>query len=166
MDDILKRRAEAYAARRKIVFAEQLGLGIHGIVYVAEDNVNFARFAVKVHRYEAAYRREKAAYLRLRELNVWAIRGFNVPVLLQWDDEALALELSIVARPFVLDFAATWLDAPPDFPRDAWQEEIEKRDVFGERWPELQQVLAALESHGLFMFDVTPTNIAFRDERD
>jgi hypothetical protein len=164
VDDILKRRLADYAERRKIVFAEQLGLGLHGIVCIAEDNVNFGRFAVKIHRYAEAYRREKAAYLRLREVGLCAVRGFNVPQMLRCDDEFLAIEMSIVVRPFILDFAATWLDEPPDFPRDFWQDELEKREVFGDRWAEVQRVLAALETHGLHMFDVTPTNIAFRDE--
>src|SRR3989442_10236250 len=30
--------------------------------------------------------------------------------------------MSIVARPFVLDFAGAWLDTPPDFPGETWAE--------------------------------------------
>lgn len=160
VDDIFQ-RADAYAEARNLTFTKELGAGVHGIVRVAKDNVNFRRSAVKFHRSEAPYRREKAAYLRLRELELREVRGFNIPLLLNWDDEFRAIEMTIVRRPFILDFAATWLHEPPDFPQDEWQEEMEKIEVFGERWVEVQRVLAVLRSYGIFMFDVSPTNIAF-----
>ncbi|MDO8538836.1 MAG: hypothetical protein Q7S40_00235 [Opitutaceae bacterium] len=162
MDDIFQ-RAVAYAKARNLTFTKELGAGVHGIVRVAKDNVNFRRFAVKLHRYEDPYRREKRAYLRLRELELTAVRGFNIPQFLHCDDVHRAIEMTIVTRPFLLDFAATWLDEPPDFPQDEWQESLEKREQFGERWPEVQRVLAVLRSHGIFMFDISPTNIGFVD---
>ena len=64
MDDILVQNAEAYAKQRKIVFAEELGSGIHGAVRVVEDNRNFRRFAVKFHRYADVYFRERTPILR------------------------------------------------------------------------------------------------------
>ena len=160
VDDIFQ-RANAYAEARNLTFTKELGAGVHGIVRVAKDNVNFRRSAVKFHRSEAPYRREQEAYLRLRELELRQVRGCNIPLLVNWDDEYRAIEMSIVTRPFVLDFAATWLEEPPDFPQDEWQEEIEQGEIFGERWAEVRRVLAVLRSHGIFMFDVSPTNIAF-----
>ena len=41
--------------------------------------------------------------------------------------------------------------------------EVEKREKFGERWPEVQAVLTALEEYGIQMLDVNPGNIAFMD---
>ena len=79
VDDILVQRCEAYARWRKNAFAEELGYGVHGVVRVVEDNVNFRRFAVKIHRHEAAYFRERTIYQRLMEHGVVTIRGFNVP---------------------------------------------------------------------------------------
>ncbi len=165
MDAILKRRSEAYARRRNIVWAEQLGVGIQGVVRVAEDNGNFARFAVKIHRSQDAFDRELSIYRRLAEHEVVELRGFNVPQLLGWDDECLAIEMSIVARPFVLDFGGAWLDEEPEFSPEQWSYwEDEKSEQFGlRRWLEVLAVLALLRAHGIFMHDVTPTNIAFRD---
>lgn len=163
MDDILVQNAEAYAKQRKIVFAEELGSGIHGAVRVVEDNRNFRRFAVKFHRYADAYFRERTIYQRLVEHGVVTIRGFNVPQLIEWSDELLAVEMTIVDRPFVLDFAGAWLDEPPEFTDEAWADwAAEKEELFGDRWREVQAVLAALRSHGVFMLDVSPANIAFR----
>ncbi len=54
-------------------------------------------------------------YLRLRELQVESIRGHAVPQLLHFDDEFLAIEMTIVSPPFCLDFGGAYLDRPPDF---------------------------------------------------
>lgn len=165
MDAILKGRSEAYARRRNIAWAEQLGVGIQGVVRVADDNGNFARFAVKIHRAEDAYWRELSIYRRLAESSVVTLHGFNVPQLLGWDDECFAIEMSIVARPFVLDFGGAWLDEEPEFSPEHWSYwEEEKREQFGaERWREVLAVLALLRAYGIYMHDVTPTNIAFKD---
>lgn len=165
VDNILNLRAAAYAERRQIVFREQLGCGVQGIVRVAENNVNFERFAVKVHRETEAYYRERLIYQRLGEHGIVRLRGFNVPQLLGWDDDCLAIEMTIVARPFVLDFAGAWLDTQPEFSAEAWRYwEDEKLEQFGvERWREVLAVLALLRTYGVYMHDVTPTNVAFRD---
>jgi hypothetical protein len=165
MDDILRRRSEAYAGRRNSVWAEQLGVGIQGVVRVAQDNGNFARWAVKIHRAEDAYRRELACYQRLAQSEVVTLRGFHVPQLLGADDECLAIEMSIVTRPFVLDFGGAWLDEEPEFSPEQWSYwEEEKLEQFGpERWREVRAVLALLRTYGIYLHDVTPTNIAFRD---
>lgn len=154
---------EAYAGRRKIVWAEQLGVGLQGVVRVAEDNGIFGRFAVKLHRAAGAYARELACYRRLAEHGVVRLRGFNVPQLLGWDDTCVAIEMTIVARPFVLDFGGAWLDVEPEFSAEQWSYwEEEKLEQFGPvRWQEVLAVLALLRAHGIFMHDVTPTNIAF-----
>lgn len=164
MDDILEQRSAAYAKRRKVAFVELLGCGIHGRVRVAENNENLGPFAVKIHRSEEAYLRERTIYQRLREREVVTLRGFNVPQLLEWDDECLAIEMSIVVRPFVLDFAGAWLHFPPEFSPEVWRDwEAEKQELFGERWSEVQQILTALRNHGIYMFDVSPANVAFCD---
>ena len=72
--------------------------------------------------------------------------------------------MTIVARPFVLDFAGAWVDAPPDFPDQTWAEwEAEKREQFDIHWPKVQTVLGALEALDIYMVDVSPSNIAFLD---
>ena len=80
----------------------------------AEECENFE------HRSVEPYLRERAVYERLRDAGVSEILGFNVPQLIRFDDELRIIEMSIVARPFVLDFAGAWLDTPPDFPEETW----------------------------------------------
>lgn len=138
--------------------------GIHGIVYAVEDNSKSVKGAIKVHRAAEPYLRERQAYERLRDAGVSEILGFNVPQLIRFDDELRVIEMSIVTRPFLLDFAGAYLDAPPEFSEDIWNEwEAEKRAQFEERWPIVQSVLAALERSGVHMVDVSPSNIAFVD---
>jgi hypothetical protein len=39
---------------------------------------------------------------------------------------------------------------------------VEKREQFEERWPEVQRVLDAFEELGVYLLDVSPSNITFR----
>ena len=90
------------------------------------------------------------------------ILDFDVPQFISADDTLLTIEMSIVKRPFVLDFAGAYLDAPPSFSDEIWADwETEKREQFDARWPEVQAVLAALEELEIYMVDVSPSNIAF-----
>jgi hypothetical protein len=61
-----------------------------------------------------AYLREKRAYERLKGAGVRTVRGFNVPQLLGCDDALPVIEMTIVQRPFVLDFAGAYLDVRPE----------------------------------------------------
>ncbi len=163
-DDILVGRADAYASLRGIRIAQKLGGGKDGIVSAAKNNADVVGVAVKIHERRDAYLRECAAYVRLRASRVSEIRGFNVPRLLGHDDRLLVLEMTIVTRPYILDFADAWLDRLPEFPENVWTEwEEEKMEQFGPRWPEVQKILQELRRWGIFMLDVSPTNIAFRD---
>ncbi len=163
MDDVFIQNALTYAARHQLQLAERLGFGIHGIIYVAENKSGGGKTAVKVHRESEPYHREREIYERLREIGVITILGFNVPQLLRTDDELRIIEMTIVTRPFVLDFAGAYLDAPPEFPDEIWTDwETGKREQFDVRWLEVQAVLAALEQWDIYMVDVSPSNIAFR----
>ena len=164
MEPELTQNAGEYALRYRLQLAERLGFGIHGIIFVAEDNLKVGRTAVKAHRSPGPYLRERAAYERLRDAGINQIMGFHVPQLIRFDDACRVIEMSIVTRPFVLDFAGAYLDAPPDFSEERWAEwEAEKREQFEERWPKVREVLAALEALDIHMVDVSPTNIAFLD---
>ncbi|HEV3121845.1 MAG TPA: hypothetical protein VGY53_08090 [Isosphaeraceae bacterium] len=102
-----------------------------------------------------------AVYLRLQEHDITLIRGANVPELIAFDDDLWILEMSIVTRPFVLDFAGAALDEPPDFSEEVladWR--AEKQEQFGSHWPEVQAILRALERYGVFMMDLNPGNIS------
>jgi hypothetical protein len=164
MEEILIQNARAYASRHQLQLAERLGFGIHGIIHVARDNVKSGKTALKAHRSTEPYQRERAAYERLRDARVTQILGFHVPQFIRADDALRVIEMTIVTRPFVLDFAGAWLDAPPEFPDETWAEwESEKVEQFGPRWPTVQAVLAELESLDIHMIDVSPSNIAFAD---
>ena len=131
-------------------------------MFAAENNNKAGGTALKVHHSVEPYLRERKVYERLRDARVSDIAGFNVPQLIGFDDELRVIEMTIVARPFVLDFAGAYLDAPPEFPEEAWANwEAEKREQFETRWVTVRTVLAALEELDIHMVDVSPSNIAF-----
>ncbi len=163
-EQILIENAQNYASCQHLHLAERLGFGIHGIILVAENNFKVGKTAIKVHRSVEPYLRERDAYERLKQVGVSEIIGFHVPQLIRFDDELRVIEMSIVTRPFVLDFAGAWLDVPPEFSEETWADwEAEKKGQFENRWPEVQTVLGALEELDIHMVDVSPSNIAFAD---
>ena len=164
MEQVLIQNARTYASRHQLCLAERLGFGIHGIIFVAEDNSQVGKTAVKAHREVEPYLRERKVYERLQSAGVSEVIGFNVPQLVRFDDPLRVIEMSIVARPFVLDFAGAYLYRPPEFPEEKWAEwEAEKQEQFEARWPQVQAVLAALAELDIHMVDVSPNNIAFLD---
>ena len=163
MIDDLRELLSVHCESRRIVLGSELGWGIHGLVHAVRNSNVPCQIALKQFRHVAHFRREWAAYRRLEEENVIAVRGCNVPVLLGAGEDTLVLALSIVQPPFALDFAASQLDRPPDFPDEVWAEREQKhREEFGPDWPEVRLVLAELQGFGLHMLDPTPRNIRLR----
>ena len=163
--DDLERRAREYAQRHGLALGEQLGAGVHGIVFVTESQPEkgaaAACSAIKVHRQVPDYCREREVYLRLKEIGLVEIRGCHVPELVRFDDELWIIEMTVVTRPFVLDFAGAFLDQRPDFSEEVltdWRGE--KQEQFGPRWPEVEGILRFLEVHGIYMVDVSLNNIS------
>lgn len=149
---------------RQLRIGEPLGSGKDGIVLVGESQAAPARVALKAHRFAECYLREKAVYQRLEERRINSVFGFNVPELLGFDDRLLILEITIVQRPFVLDFAGAHLDGRPEFSGEIWADwEAEKREQFEGRWAAVEQTMAAFEGFGVYLLDVSPANIAFLD---
>jgi hypothetical protein len=164
MEQDLIQNAQAYASAHQLHLAERLGFGIHGIIFVAGNNFKVGKTAIKAHRSVEPYGRERDVYERLKHAGISRILGFNVPQLIRFDDTLRVIEMSIVVRPFVLDFAGAFLDIPPEFSEETWAEwEAEKREQFEHRWPAVQEVLGALEELDIHMVDVTPSNVAFLD---
>ena len=163
MDEDIFEKAERYVARRNRRLSGRLGFGIHGIVFETEGNADPGFSALKIHREEEPYARERDIYERLMEHGVFEISGFRVPQLLASDDHLLALEMTVVKPPFVLDFAGAYLDWPPEFSDEIW-EEWERKNVeqFGEDWPMAKVILGELEDLGIHMHDPSPSNIRFR----
>ena len=167
MNENLIPNARLYASQRELEFAEALGSGKDGIVLVAKHKGKPADTAVKVFCGNEAYLREKQVYERLKRLGVTRVLGFNVPLLIGWDDGLRVIEMTIVKRPFVLDFAGAYLDVRPEFPEEVWADwEVEKREQFEARWPAVRRVLDAFEELGVYLLDVSPGNIAFLDQSD
>ena len=164
MNEMLLPNARLYAPRHQLELAETLGSGKDGIVLVAKHKTKPADVAIKVLRFDDPYLREKQAYQRLATMAVNKVLGFNVPQLVGSDDALQVLEMTIVKRPFVLDFAGAYLDVRPEFPADVWADwEAEKREQFEGRWPRVEKVLIAFEEMGIYLLDVSPSNIAFLD---
>ena len=162
MEEIIIQNARDYAALHNLQLTERLGFGIHGIIFVSENNSKAGKTAIKAHRYEEPYFREKAVYERLQEAEIREILGFNVPQMFRFDDGLRVIEMSVVTRPFVLDFAGAYLDFMPEFSEEIWAEwETEKKDQFGSRWSKIEAALTALRSLDIYMVDVSPSNIAF-----
>ena len=152
MDELFIQNANSYAAKYNRKLAERLGFGIRGIIFAAEDKLQGGHSAIKAHREDEPYLREKAVYLRLQQVGVGEILEFKVPELIQTSDELRVIEMSIVRRPFVLDFAGAYLDAPPDFPEEIWNEwESEKQEQFEGRWEKVRAILDFLESLEIYM---------------
>ena len=79
------------------------------------------------------------------------------------DDALRVIEMTIVKAPFVLDFAGAHLDGRPEFPEESWADwEADKREKFEDRWPEVRRILDAFEELGVYLLDVSPSNITFR----
>ncbi len=160
-----KQRAERYCEEHGLFLGRPLGSGVHGSVFaVASQSETGGRSAIKVHERQRDYCRERDVYRRLLERGVTAIRGCTVPEMLACDDQLLVIEMTIVTRPFVLDFAGAYLDSRPDFSPEVlaeWRED--KQEQFGPRWPEVQAILRSLEGYGVYLVDVNPGNIAFID---
>jgi serine kinase of HPr protein (carbohydrate metabolism regulator) len=113
MEEDIIQNARAYASKHHLKLAERLGFGVHGIIFVTEDKSIGGKTAIKAHREIEPYRREHAVYERLEKARVSEILGFNVPQLIRADDDLRVIEMTIVARPFLLDFAGGVLGQAP-----------------------------------------------------
>jgi hypothetical protein len=157
--EMVELRARNYADVMGRQIETELGFGYDGIVFSTS-----CQSAIKALRFEKLYPRERDVYLRLQELGIVRILEFKVPNLLQWDDDFWVVEMEIVSPPFVLDFAGAYLDTPPDFPDDvmeAWH--AEKKEQFGDRWPTVQAIMREFRKLGIYLADVKPGNIMFRE---
>jgi hypothetical protein len=163
MNEELIEKAAVFALRHKLMLGRRLGFGLHGIVFEARSEGEFAEHALKLHRFEEPYARERDVYARLMEAKVREISGLRVPQLLRWDDDELTLEMTVVKPPFLLDFASGYLDFAPTFPDEVWEDwELRNAEQFGDDWTRAKSVLADLREYGIHMLDPSPNNICFR----
>jgi len=79
----------------------------------------------------------------------------------------MVIEMQIVSAPYILDFGKVYLNFPRQHdPQTLEYCQREREELFGERWPEVQGLLASLESIGIFYQDPKPGNIMFEDWPD
>lgn len=119
--DSMESKALAYAGSRAAELGDNLGFGVDGSVWLLHGKGRNPPWAVKIFRHAAPYTRERDCYLRLHELRVRTVRGFAIPAYLRHDDAALAIEMTIVRPPYLLDFAGALLDEPFDFSEEVWE---------------------------------------------
>jgi len=95
-------------------------------------------------------------------MQVASVEGLDIPMLTRADEEWLAIEMTLVSRPFLLDFGTAWLDERPDFSPEVWEQaEADAAEKFGEDWPEAQRIIGSLgATTGIIMGDVHPGNLA------
>jgi hypothetical protein len=160
-DSILEERARRYGelAGIEIQFQRSLGSGTDGAVWKTDRGS-----AVKAFERQPNYRLEVECYKRLTAAGVSEINGFAVPRLISWDDDLWVIEIEIVTRPFILDFAKVYLDHPPDYSPEVLAEDEEKnREIFEDRWPQVKSLLCELRRFGIWYMDPKPGNIMFED---
>ena len=124
--------------------------------------------AVKVLERMAGYYNERDSYLRLAEYGITEkIEGFWIPQLIGYNDDLWVIEMQAISEPpYIIDFAKVGIDRPPDFSEEVLRYAQEKgQEEFGRHWPEVCQLLATLESFGIYYLDPRPSNIVFADVR-
>ena len=151
-----------YCRERGLTLGRRLGFGVHGTVFMAENQTKDGVWAVKAFDQEHCYLRERDVYLRLRQLGIRQIHCSTIPTMTGYDDGRWVIEMTVVSRPFVLDFAGAYLDREPEFSDETLAEwRVEKQEQFGSRWNDVQGILAELADLGIFVVDVNPNNIAW-----
>lgn len=157
--------AQAYALLRGLEITGPLGDGVDGNVWKVRGKRRRITWALKIFKDPEKYRRERDCYLRLAEQGISECAGFNIPVLSYHDDNYLAVEMSIVDRPFILDFAGAFLDVPPDFSEQVLAETHQLwEERYGDDFPVVQKALRTLERLGIYYLDVHRDNVALRIE--
>jgi hypothetical protein len=163
-DETLLEIAHLYASRHALEIRESLGSGIHGIVRLLKSNNEPAERALKLHRHSDPYYREKTVYQHLHAKRVDQILGFRIPKPLRFNDEFLAIEMTIVTPPFILDFASARLNNPLQFSEEIWADwKATKQEEFGSDWPTVENILRHFnDEHRIQILDPSPKNIRFR----
>ena len=147
-----------------------LGSGIQGFVFPTDHGT-----AVKYFKHLEKFDQELAVYRRLTEHGVTLVERFAVPKLVNSDRDLRIIEMTIVEPPFLLDFAGSRLDTPPDFSEapdsedeshglDEWWERL--ASDFGDRLPIVQHVFYLMANrYGIWCYDLAPRNMDFGDDK-
>ena len=159
MDDyrlILHSKANIYLGCDPV---KVLGYGNDGIVYQTHR-----ASALKICQQINKYHRELAAYERLRECKVTEICGFSVPILVGSSEKLMAIEMSVVQPPCIVDFAQAYLDFPFEYEEGSeehWWNQI--REDFGNNFAKAEEVFYFMQNKfDLYYYDLAPRNLMFK----
>lgn len=136
-----------------------LGDGVDGFVYPTPRPS-----AVKILHHDVHFRRELAAYERLREFNLEHVCSFAVPKLFNSDEKLRVIEMSIVEPPFLIDFASAVLDEEGEYFSEEVMEQkwADLAEVFDDRITVVQNVYFELSvKYGIYYYDFTLNNLRF-----
>lgn len=150
-------RVQAYAKQTGLELTNFLGDGTDGTVWKSQTNS-----AIKAFEYEKNYRMELACYQRLSAMGVSNIGDLSVPRLLGFDEGLLVIEMGVVSPPCILDFGKAYVDHEPDHSEETWEEHYEQqREIWEDRFDDVQAVLWKLRQLGIYYRDASPRNIQF-----
>ena len=153
----LERRICEYATMRGCTLIDFLGGGNDGDVWKSDR-----QSAIKAFYSDKNFVMELNSYLRLRSYGVTEILKMAVPRLVEWDEGLRVVEVDIVTPPCIIDFGKSYLDSAPDHSEETWQEHDEhQKEMWGERYGDVQAVLWKLQELGIIYRDASPKNIIF-----
>lgn len=132
-----------------------LGHGSDGAVWGTSRNT-----ALKILAREESYRNEAECYRRLKSRGIRYNGKFAVPFLEGLDDKLLAIEMTIVDPPYLLDFGKVTIDRPPVYFGDRQLMKnayAEWRERFGRDWHAVASALGYLQTTlGIYYMDPRP----------
>ena len=123
--------------------------------------------AYKAFYRELNYRNERNCYRRLQECSIQEVAGFEIPRLLDFDDDLMIVEMGFVTPPRILDFGKAYLDNPPDYAAGTMEDSIDAhRELYSDQdWDLVEQAVAELRAFaGIYYYDLRPGNIQVRAE--
>jgi hypothetical protein len=157
LDEILELYSQVHDTR----FVARLGEGKDGEVFQT-DRMTAVKFLTSLEYFH----REERAYRILADLGTKEIAGHFCPMLVRSDDTFLAIEMTIVRPPFIVDFVSAYTDDELErlnFTEDVLEErEAFWQERFGERWAKVRQICAEFHQlTGLTLLDLSHNNIRF-----
>jgi hypothetical protein len=120
--------------------------------------------AIKAIRNRKNYSDELEAYRRLQHAAIRELCGFAIPWLIGFDDARQVIEMSIVQKPYLLDFGKVYFDGaelsvydPADLARER---AAQRKKYSAADWSRVAMALHLLETKlGIYYVDPRPSNI-------
>ncbi len=89
------------------------------------------------------------------------IYGYTIPTLIDFSNDLMVIEMSVVQPPYIIDFGKAYLHSPPPHFSEQTMADwyAEKQELWGEHWPEIRSILNRLRALGIYHLDPRPGNI-------